>query len=243
MSPLISSLSQSFVVGTTFPKIVTNGLVLYVDAGLQNSYSGSGTIWRDLSGRGNNMTLFNGVSYSNGVLTFNGNSSQYAEISQNLLGTGTSIPHTVDMWVNFTTIVPSVRWWIMVLGQYSPGSHHWIGTSSTNTLFGKWSFEGDPSYLQLSPNLEGINIWLNLTSTFDGTTYNLYKNYTTKYTTTGFVNPYEFNFTNTYFTIAKRAGAENYFNGKIALARVYNRALTDEEVAQNFNALRGRFGI
>ena len=46
------------------PKIVTNGLVLCLDAGNTKSYPGSGTAWTDLSGRGNNGTLTNGPTYS-----------------------------------------------------------------------------------------------------------------------------------------------------------------------------------
>lgn len=51
------------------PKIVTDGLVLCLDAGNVKSYPGSGTVWNDLSGNDNNGTLVNGVGYSgtNGV--------------------------------------------------------------------------------------------------------------------------------------------------------------------------------
>ena len=52
------------------PKIVTDGLVLCLDAANPKSYPGSGTTWTDLSGNGNNGTLVNGASYNsvnNGV--------------------------------------------------------------------------------------------------------------------------------------------------------------------------------
>ena len=50
------------------PKIVTDGLVLCLDAADQNSYPGSGNTWYDLSGNGNNGTLVNGVGYNSGNL-------------------------------------------------------------------------------------------------------------------------------------------------------------------------------
>ena len=48
------------------PKIVTDGLVLCLDAGDRKSYSGSGTTWTDRSGEGNNGTLVNGPTFDSG---------------------------------------------------------------------------------------------------------------------------------------------------------------------------------
>jgi hypothetical protein len=100
MSPINSNISHSFATATTFPKIVTNGLVLNYDAGQQNSYSGSGTTWTDLSGRGNTGTLTNGPTYSSangGSIVFDG-VDDYVNIgSQSLVGSGTS-PFSVELW-------------------------------------------------------------------------------------------------------------------------------------------------
>lgn len=46
--------------------IVTDGLVLCLDAANPKSYPGSGTAWMDLSGNGNNGTLTNGPTYNSG---------------------------------------------------------------------------------------------------------------------------------------------------------------------------------
>lgn len=65
------------------PKIVTNGLVLYLDAANQKSYPGSGTTWTDLSGNGNTGTLTNGPTFSannNGGIVFDG-ANDYVSIS------------------------------------------------------------------------------------------------------------------------------------------------------------------
>jgi len=50
------------------PRIITDGLVLCLDAGNPKSYPGSGTTWTDLSGNGNNGTLTNGPTYNSGNL-------------------------------------------------------------------------------------------------------------------------------------------------------------------------------
>lgn len=65
-----------FTPGSSPPAIVSNGLLTYLDAGNLSSYSGAGNIWSDLSGNGNNATIYNGVSYTNsngGSFRFDGN--------------------------------------------------------------------------------------------------------------------------------------------------------------------------
>lgn len=71
----------------TGPNIVTDGLVLYLDAANTKSYPGSGTTWNDLSGNGNNGTLINGYifnSIGNGNLVFDG-SNDYVNINAQTL--------------------------------------------------------------------------------------------------------------------------------------------------------------
>lgn len=66
------------------PNIVTDGLVLALDAGNIKSYPGSGNIWSDLSRNGNNGILQNNVSYNDGYLTFDG-SNDYVNVSDSSL--------------------------------------------------------------------------------------------------------------------------------------------------------------
>jgi len=215
-------------------KIVTGGLALHLDAAQLRSYPGSGTTWSDLSGNGRNMTLYNSPAFSTlngGCIDFDG-SNDYAQTTNNGLGTGASRPHTLDMWVNFD-VLTSTRWWLAVIGQYDAGAHHWIGQSPTTTQFGVWLGT------QLQPNLISTGSWLNIVSTFNGSNLTNYVNMTQL----GPVSATEFNFTNQNFTIGLRLGAENYFNGKISMVKLYNRALTAAEVLQNFNALKSRFGL
>ena len=215
------------------PSIITDGLVLAVDAANTKSYPGSGTTWFDVSGNGRNMTLFNGTSHnSNGYFDFDG-TDDYARATDNGLGTGTVIPHTLEMWVNFTTLT-SPRWWLAVIGQFGMGSHHWIGTNAS-TQFGAWS-----ASCQRSPTLIGTDSWMNITGTFDGTNLTFYVN---NVNTGGTCTGSGFNFTNTHLTLGLKIGSEAYYYGKVAICKLYNRGLTASEVSQNFNAVRGRFGL
>jgi hypothetical protein len=218
------------------PSLVMNGLVLCLDAGNTKSYPGSGTTWTDLSGKSGAMTLTNGPTYSSadgGYILFNG-VNQWARTTSTGLGTGNR-PHSLEMWVNFTTITSTSRWWLAVIGTYeSVGQLHWIGVNATNTAFGVWSGA------TVQPNLLGANRWLHIVTTFNGTLLSSYVNSVAGPTTNA-----TFNITSSTFTIGLETAqsAEDYYSGKVSIARIYNRALTAAEVSQNFNALRGRYGI
>ena len=87
--------------------IVTNGLVLALDAANTKSYPGSGTTWTDLSANGNNGTLVNTPSYSpnnQGYFTFNGTNQAVSSFASTTgFGvTGATPVATMSMWVNFT---------------------------------------------------------------------------------------------------------------------------------------------
>lgn len=214
---------------------VTDGLIMHLDAGNTSSYPGSGTTWSDLSGNGRNMTLYNGVSYDTvdgGRLIFDG-FNDHAQISNCGISTGANVSHTIEMWVNFNVIV-STRWWLAVLGTYGTGAHHWIGVSTTGTQFG--AFGGSP---QTQPDLLGTNQWLQICGTFSGSTLTTYVNATNPVTGTGT----GFNFTSPEFTIGLGLGSENYYNGRVAIVRLYNRALSSGEVSTNFATNRERFGL
>ena len=70
------------------PRIVTDGLVLAIDAANTKSYPGSGTTWYDISRNNSNGSLVNGSTFSSenlGTVTFNG-VDQYYNLEKNLNG-------------------------------------------------------------------------------------------------------------------------------------------------------------
>jgi hypothetical protein len=93
--------------GSAAPTITpTTAMVLHLDAGNASSYPGSGTTWLDLSGRGNNATLVNGTSFSNGAMIFDG-VNDYVNVTENLRMTPPqftfNIKFQVDSHVNTAT--------------------------------------------------------------------------------------------------------------------------------------------
>jgi len=213
------------------PLPITSGLLLRVDAADPLSYSGSGTTWSDISGNGRNLTLVNGTAFnSNGYFDFDG-TNDYATRSNSGLGTGNPA-FTLEVWANFDTINTG-RWWLAVLGQYNSGSLHWIGNSTTSTQFGEWAGG------QTSPTLSGNGVWQQIVTTFDGTTLQSYVNGVNS----GGSTTTTFNMTNSNINIGLRLGSERYYNGQISVISLYNKALTATEVDQNYDALKGRYGL
>ena len=97
---------NNYVAPVAPASFVTTGLVLNLDASNPGSYSGTGTTWTDLSGRGNNGTLVGGVSYNSsnqGYLVFNGNSGGTTDSYVTLPATTDfafgSGDFTVEMWI------------------------------------------------------------------------------------------------------------------------------------------------
>jgi len=214
---------------------VTSGLLLRVDASDSLSYSGSGTTWSDISGNGRDLTLVNGTSFnSNGYFDFDG-TNDYVTRSNSGLGTGNPA-HTLEIWANFDNINVG-RWWLAVLGQYSTGSLHWIGNSTTNTQFGEY---GGGAGTQNTPTLSGNGVWQHIVGTFDGTTSQVYVNGVTS----GSSAAPTFNMTNSNIYIGLRANSiERFYNGQISVISLYDRGLTAAEVAKNYDAIRARYGL
>jgi hypothetical protein len=215
--------------------IVTDGLVLNLDAGTPLSYPGTGTTWTDLSGNGNNGTLENGVGYNSsngGTLSFDG-------VDDYISGSSASIPisnaFTISAWVRHNTLPNSIQRYLTMAnevgvirhdgGTQSGQLHFYIKTSGTLKL-----------NLRVN-NALVINTWYYIVGTWDGTTSRLYRNAIQIGTDTpgGTLDGGNLN----YFL---SLSAES-LNGNIAQASIYNRALTASEITQNYNAFRGRYGL
>jgi hypothetical protein len=223
------------------PKMVTNGLVLVLDAADKNSYPGSGTTWIDMSGNNNHGTLTNGPAFSNGNggnFGFDG-ADDYV-ISATQLGISGATSRSFECWTYissnqsknimgygdngtlnlFDTIIWYTSPYLQVIGHYYGGNNDTISTlPSRNTL--------------------NINQWNHIIHLYDGTNASLYTN--------GILsNSKSFTLNTTNSTLLLGAGKYtgfNYFGGKVALGRIYNRSLTATEVLQNYNATKSRFGL
>jgi hypothetical protein len=215
------------------PSIVLPGLVLCLDAANPKSYPGSGTTWTDLSGNGNNGSLVNGPTYnSSGYFTFDG-VDDYALTSGIVLPTANSSPLTLES-IAMTT---SGSGWQTVLGTHS--SFTQIGFNGTTFFFGRNG--GGGNLIVSSGASVSANTWCHMTMTYDGSLGYGYLNGT--FRTSGNIGSNGLTNGVSLLSTYTSSSPQERLTGRIAVARIYNRALTPQEVQQNFNAFRSRFSI
>jgi hypothetical protein len=238
-----------------FGQIVTNGLVLSLDAADRNSYPGSGTAWNDMSGNGFNATMSGSVIYSGSLP----NSFQYVDATSNYFVGNNDLTGSV---INGVTILS----WIKV-----------NNTATRSTILSKFNNTGIPGYLLEAGTVAGL--WTNTLRFFaQGTTANAtnYRgvanaitqgtiflatatfDFATK-TTAMYVNASPITATQvgtpasissdwykstplytvgSFRPILTIDSAMNQYN-----LMIYNRALSATEIAQNYNAQKSRFNL
>jgi len=232
------------------PSVVTSGLVLDLDAANTKSYPGSGTAWGDLSGNGNTGTLFNtpGVDSTNGgSLTFNG-TNQYLTASP--MPSGTNL-FTISVWMYLNTDINgawgSIKGCLIFSGNVSGAYEFTLNTAG--------SAAGPPYSMTLgrygggatgSCTVSGINMpiqqWHNVVVLRDGaSSQQMYLN--GALLASGNISTSMGGGTLYMGAATANASYGGYMNGKFSNITQYNRALSAEEILQNFNALRGRYGI
>ena len=212
--------------------------LLYVDAGNTASYPGSGTTWTDLSGRANNATLVGSPGYTSspGYFTFNGLGSNYASTTASKFNT------------TYTgkTVVVAAR-----MTGFTAGTFRGLfGTNSGTRNFNTYIYSPSSGVYQMHYSAGGGGGFSNNLSL---TTNQWFVGAVTQ--TTGGLVTYYFNGqpagTNTGVTFAQYASnggefvalTDNYWYGDIGVCAVYGRALSGDEIKQNFNALRTRYGL
>ena len=230
------------------PRIITDGLVLCLDAGNTKSYPGSGTAWSDLSGQGNNGTLTNGPTYSSdnlGSLTFDG-VNDYVTLGTPSLLNGVQVPLTICMWAKANSFGTFNVLWAADKSLSGGGLYSLLRVDSgdlkyyTTTSGGGYQSNGATN---LKPS---TNVWNFYAVTVSGSitspSVTLYLNnssQTYSYSTLSSSPNLTVNFR---IGSSERTNGE-FWNGNISNAIWYNRALTATEVTQNYNATKGRFGL
>jgi len=251
---------------TYSPKTVTDGLVVLLDAGNIKSYGGTGTLWRDLSGNSNNMTLTNGPAFSNGTILFDstddtatlGLDSTYLPALSNF---------SMEMWMRidaYPTALETANAYgnkqkagvLFGAVYYSGVALYWYGNSTGTTLDVFAYIRGQDAYRNTSLKTIGLNAWshLVLVNNYTASKLQLYFNGSLFSEVAGPTQEYNPSFTANAGNIGickagfsvDGGGTLNYSNldCDVAIAKIYkNKALSANEVLQNFNALRGRFGL
>ena len=228
--------------GTSYnPRIVTDGLVFCVDAANKRSYPGAGNKWTDLTANKNNGTLTNGPTFDSanaGSIVFDG-TNDYVSITRNSSITPNYI--SVCGWIKinskssnqFLLALPrSVNGGASYMMYYSlslDGFVAYARTNSTGTIQTTSTFSPDTGrWYFLSMTSNGSNLILFIDGEFEASL--------------SFSSVLEYS-GSTVLRIGSydNQGTPTYTNGNIALTQIYNRALTPDEIRQNYNATRGRF--
>lgn len=218
------------------PKIVTDGLVLCLDAGNPKSYSGSGTAWTDISRNGRNGTLTNGPTYSsanNGSIIFDG-------VDDYVIFSGTIVTSTATflIWIyrngdqaQYDGVFLSRGTNVTGLNFFSSNQigYHWNDNANTYN----WA-----SGL-IVPNLQ----WSLCAVSVGATSATAYLCQQTGITS-AVNNVSHASTTLNNIQMGRDSGFGNrFFAGNIAVAQIYNRALSRAEIIQNYNATKGRFKL
>jgi hypothetical protein len=219
--------------------IVTSSLRLSLEAFNPSSYPGSGTTWTDLSGNGFNASLVNGPSFSTdgtGSIVLDG-SNDYISLSTNGFG---SASFSVEWWIKKTP--GDTDGYIHVTDNYdNPESRFYMNTSTIDAaIYDGGAYRWNGSVANIT-----ANTWYHAVATLTNGSQKFYLNGVNTASNSGFYdgsggNVYE----HTIGTYNRPgAGYGGYWAGKIAAYRYYTKALTEQEVLQNFNARKWRFGL
>ena len=237
------------------PNIVRSGLVLALDAADRNSYRGSGTTWRDLSGNNNNGTLTNGPTFSGGnggSIVFDGVDDIITIPHNSVILDALNTQFTMCFYIKnkspasndiinysiFYKADPAVWtknsvWFYKnrIGGVYT---YFWNGPDPSSTIKAFFQFPSE------TVSGAGDQIIHQYVISHDATKYYGYKDgalYTSGNLTAAN------NITNTDNFYLGSSSTSSSFLGNFYAVQFYNRALTASEILQNYNASKSRFGL
>jgi hypothetical protein len=234
------------------PKIVTDGLVLCLDAAISKSYPGSGTTLYDLSGYGTNATLSNGASFNSsekGYITFDG-TNDYLSTSPGevFYEYGTEI--TACAWFKRNGTITFGSGGGQSTQNVDNGAYNvWLfhgGNNNTMIFYVRGNNNGSYYWISRSSSVLNDNTWYFICGTCSSSLIKLYTNGVQDGASGNGVNSgIIVNNSNSVVQYGKdpRYSTNRYFNGSVGQTLLYNRELSADEIRQNFNATRGRFGV
>lgn len=212
------------------PKTITNGLVLYLDAANTKSYVSGSSTWIDLSKNNLNGTLTNGPTYNSsngGVIIFDG-TNDYVNCGNSSVLDLTDI--TISVWYKTTATGNQI-----LVGKSYLTSYYLNVAPSANS-FSLWT--NGTSLGSGTITTLGNGNWHNIVGTMSGVNKKVYYDGALANSGTGTSN-----IDSNPLYIGSSPVNAAIFNGSIANVLLYNRALSIEEVQQNFNTTKTRFRL
>jgi hypothetical protein len=252
------------------PTIVTNGLVLSLDAADRNSYVSGSTTWRDLSGRGFNGTLINSPTFNSGNgggIVFAGRSSagggglsgNDSYVTMSLDTTLFTSEASISFFLKSRIATPTNAQNAGLSGfnNTTSGTHYpWVDGIGYFSLL-RAQVGGSDNRVQgvtLSASVNRTTPHMLTVTTTPGTNgYKIYQNTINIHQVTG-LNTWATNGIRIIGTVDPNSGqpkgmiglnpeSNTYLDGTVYTTLLYNRALSETEVLQNYNALKSRFGL
>jgi hypothetical protein len=236
----LSGATSNFVVGKVQSAIISDGLVLQLDASNAASYPGSGTTWTDLSGNGNHGTLISGVTYrsnNGGTMVFDGTLNNRVQTNF----APTFLDFTVCVWYKDNG---SPQYGRLIDKDYVSGFQIQRNNTTTSSWGGGIKNTSPPHgiYLTLTDGQ-----WHFLTFSRSGTTHTIYGD--------GVTNKVSNTVSSAALSTAKISIGSwtggnlsapwnnQVFKGSVPQVLIYNRALSEVEIMRIFNATKAKFGL
>ena len=223
------------------PKIVTDGLILYLDAANTKSYVSGSTTWNDISRGGNNGTLVNGPVYSGtsgGAIVFDG------------VDDYVNLPNATSLWTSSFTINFYTK--SNVLGNQFIFSNGSYGSAATNIWFDGGGLNNFSVHLRRTDGTGAIGYNFTLlrpynTLNYYSIVYNTGDNTLKLYQNSNLVDSKNTSLVDPSWMpngwrIANSNGWPS-INGNLYNFLIYNRALSGAEILQNYNTTKSRFGL
>lgn len=233
--------TDKVVLNRDYESIVTDGLVLNLDAGFTPSYPQSGTTLYDISLNSNTTTLTNGPTYDSGSISFDG-TNDYGQLSQNILNGTSYTGITFCAWVNRSASISQA----LIAGVWNQTAN---GDQAALFIFNNGVLIAVSDGI-IGENGSGVfgnltlNQWTHIAGTWQSDrTYKVYINGSLVGTSSQSGNGWNGSSTANFEIGGENQANFRYFNGKIATTQTYNRTLSASEVLQNYNAQKGRFGL
>ena len=220
--------------------IQDSSLKLWLDASNPLSYPGTGTMWFDLSGNGNNGTMINGVAYSTtngGVMSFDG-VNDYVELPSIDLST---TPFTIITWFSNTKTTDSP-----ILANWGGPFSFLIRILNNNLALGLRNINNrdiSDATTTRHPNIL-INQFYHLAITYEQAinTLKIYINGVLVFNG-GTTLPAQVRQNPDKINIGRKQDTNTFFKGSVNDLYIYNKALAAQDIVQNFNTNRTKYGL
>lgn len=224
--------------------VATSGLALYYDPTDTASYPGTGTTLTSLVGSGLNGTM-TALTYTSPYLTYNGSTSQVSIADNAALEPGSG-DFTVEVWIRYSVIAGKTRTYLSKTDNGGTSSVWSYGFRTLST--GSTYFEiGNGTTALTSPSTSvTTGVWYQIVGVWTNVAANsiaLYKNGALVGS-----NAHSFasvkNSTNPLY-LGNYNGNEfaQQFEGDMGVVRIYNRALSTDEIVNNYDANKATYGL